>query len=310
MISTRTRAILSLAGVFLLGVIFGGGALGLYLRGQVRDSQSMNDPAAFRGFIEERLRLTEAQRDSLQDELGATYEDLAALRGATAEEYTELIDSFSTRVAPQLDPDQRQLLGRLEERMRKRFSRGAVRAPHKRGSLDSLEIPSETSALRPQPARSADTLQRAITKVQPRDVAQSPKRATPPIPDPLKPIMPSGDSIALNGVDLENTDGRLARIPLPNVDTLGRRLVLTTEQIGSIRKVVRETREKVRADQEQLRGFRRLQKEALRRNLLYMDARIEALLEPEQRVEYRAHRAELHRRFKPGKQRSAGGKLQ
>src|SRR5688500_3507919 len=73
-------------------------AIGLDLRGQMRDARSMNDPGSFRGYIEERLKLTEAQRDSLRDELGATYDDLAALRNATAEEYRELIDTFSHRV--------------------------------------------------------------------------------------------------------------------------------------------------------------------------------------------------------------------
>ena len=298
MISTRTRAILSLAGVFLLGVIAGGGALGLYLRGQMRDAQSMNDPAAFRGFIEERLRLTEAQRDSLRDELGETYEDLAALRGVTAEEYGELIDTFSTRVAPQLDPDQRQLLGRLEERMRRRFNRGAVREPGRRGSLDSLQLeidPPQNTASSP-PA--IDTTRGTISQVPTRDAAQVPRKGTPQISPPRKTIQSPGDSISLNSLDPEMGEGKGPHIPVPHVDTLRRRLDLAPEQIESIRQIVRETRQKVRGDLEQLHGFRRLQKEALRRNLLYMDARIESILEPRQRVEYRALRKEAMKKLR------------
>lgn len=298
MISNRTRAIATLAGVFLLGMLAGGGALGLYLRGQMRDAQSMNDPAAFRGFIEQRLRLSQAQSDSLRDELGETYEDLASLRGAAAAEYGELIDTFSTRVAPQLDAEQRRLLGRLEAKMRKRFSHGAVRDTRRRGVLDSIDAGMLPQVGEPNPVD--DTLSAQIPQVPTRDAVVPPKRVASPNIRPGRSILPAPDSTAPT-VAANDAAGSGGRFPLPNLDTLRGRLALSPEQIGTIGEIVSGTRQKVRADHGQLRGFRRLQKEALRRNLLYMDARIEALLDQQQRLEYRALRRDAFSKLRSEK---------
>ena len=303
MISTRTRAILSLVGVFLLGAIAGGGALGLYLKGQISDSQSMNDPKSFSGFVEERLRLSEAQRDSLRDELGATYEDMAALRNATAEEYSELIDTLTHRVAPLLDPEQRKLLERLEQRMRKRLSRGVVRSALRPGIVDS--VGDETSVPAPQsPPRVAmrDSAPKGSTPERP-PLTSIPTPRAPVTPLPNRPDASAGDSAARE-MPIEDEDQPMSGNRfLPDVDTLRTRLGLSVEQLRSVRQIIRATREKTRTDLAGLRGFRRLQKEALRRNLREMDTQIEALLNDQQRVEYRAHRELINQRLRENRRR-------
>jgi hypothetical protein len=301
MISTRTRAILSLLGVFLLGVIAGGGVLALYLKGEVSDAQSMNDPKSFSGFIEERLRLSEAQRDSLRDELGLIYEDLAALRNASAETYNELIDTFARRVAPQLDPEQRKLLDRLEERLRRRLSRGAVRGTTRPSIVDSVDY--ETSTARTEstiPATPADTPSRGKSPDRPPITNRKPE--TPAATLPNQTAAAAVDSAARDMQNLEtDAEGMPGGALVPNIDTLRTRLGLGPEQFRSIRRIIRETRQKTRGELGGLRGFPKLQKEALRRNLREMDLRIEALLNEQQRVEYRAHRERIYQRIRDNK---------
>jgi hypothetical protein len=105
----------------------------------------------------------------------------------------------------------------------------------------------------------------------------------------------------------EPETGRLQKM-LPEADSLRRRLALTPDQLSSIRQIVRETRLKTRAELKKLEGFRRLQKEALRRNLREMDQQIESLLDDRQRADYRTYRQERLGRLRDGKEKMKRGK--
>lgn len=125
--NVRTKAILGITGIFLVGGLLGAGIVGLIVRNHVREAREIHGRDGFLRFVERRLELTELQRDSLRDELDSLYSHLTDLRQSTSVELVSLLDTFRNRIEPHLTPRQRELLSRQEEFMRHGLPRGRGR---------------------------------------------------------------------------------------------------------------------------------------------------------------------------------------
>lgn len=135
--TNRTKAIASLVGVFLLGLLCGGLALGLFVRDQVRERDQLKNPDGFREYFADQLSLSTAQRDSLQVELELAYQQMADIRFQVDREYREVLDTLSARLGPVLNSRQ---IKRLNEE-KKRLLPGAESADGEALSfpLDEIE---------------------------------------------------------------------------------------------------------------------------------------------------------------------------
>lgn len=129
--TTRTKAILGLSGFFVVGALIGAAVVGIIVRDRVREVRDLREHEGFLRFVERRLDLTVAQRDSLQGELDSLYAQLQRLRTTTARELSAVLDTFRTRVEPRLTPRQRELLQHQEEFLRHDLPhpRGGHRSP-------------------------------------------------------------------------------------------------------------------------------------------------------------------------------------
>ncbi|MGE3801396.1 MAG: hypothetical protein AB7H80_10275 [Candidatus Kapaibacterium sp.] len=108
--NTRTKAILGLSAVFLIGLLCGGLAVGLFVRQSVRERENLKSAEGFRAYFVDRLQLTEGQRDSLTHELQRAYEEIAEIREGAEFQYEQIFDTLTERVAPILNPKQQVLL--------------------------------------------------------------------------------------------------------------------------------------------------------------------------------------------------------
>ncbi len=112
--TTRTKAILSLSGVFTLGLLCGAVVVGLVVRDRVKDMESLREQEGFVRYFSDRLHLSESQRDSLKEVLAQAYDEMQSLRSAAATEYVEVFDTLKQRIAPKLSPEQREILQQQE----------------------------------------------------------------------------------------------------------------------------------------------------------------------------------------------------
>jgi Spy/CpxP family protein refolding chaperone len=280
----RTKAIVTLGGVFLLGAICGALTLGLVVRNRVREAQSLKDREGFEQYFADRLRLTEVQRDSLKDELDRTYEELAGLRRSTADEYHELLDTFAQRISPQLSAEQRDLLRREEQHFRGAIPRERINPPEPERS---------TSA----PRREESTMPRTTSPGKP-PVDSTPSRK--PDRRPMAVATPN-DSVASNVPELppgSNLEPGDAFQPEQLAETYRDRLKLTDDQSRQVRQIVRQTHSRIKRAREELKDYPMMLGAAMRRNLREMDSRIVDLLTPEQLPEYRVMRQELKAKLK------------
>ena len=115
--TNRTKAIASLAGVFVLGLLCGGLALGLFVRDQVRERDRLKNPEGFREYFADELSLSTAQRDSLQAELELVYQQMADIRYQVEQEYREVFDTLSARLDPVLNSTQKKRLSEEKKRL-------------------------------------------------------------------------------------------------------------------------------------------------------------------------------------------------
>ena len=115
--TNRTKAIASLAGVFLLGALCGSLVLGLFVQGQVRDRDRLKDPNGFREYFADQLSLSEAQKDSMQTELERAYQQMADIRYQVDQEYRQVFDTLSARLSPVLNAKQQQRLAQERKRL-------------------------------------------------------------------------------------------------------------------------------------------------------------------------------------------------
>lgn len=272
----RTKAILSLGGVFLLGALCGALALGTFVRSEVRNASRLRDSAGFREYFNDQLELTTAQRDSLQSELDWFYGAIAGLRAAAAGEYHDLIDSLDSRIVGHLSADQIRRLRETEIRLRKHVESRRPRAEAK-------------------PQVKPDNGLTAGTEAAP----EAPESASPWKPKTTAPITSQSNVRAdtANAGASPDTDE-----PDPGEeifrDGLKERLGLSKPQVMQIRSIVKSTRRAIRRDAQSLRTFPRLQLEAAMRHLREMDRDIDALLDEKQRAKYAPVREAIRSRMK------------
>ncbi len=146
--SNRIKAILGLVGVFLVGGLCGALVVGIVQRDRARETQELRDRDGFVGYFTRRLELTEAQRDSLRDELEATYHQIAALRATVSDQYNQALDSLRKRIYPQLNPEQRTLFAGEEAKFRRLMPREA--AP-KMAAAPATRLPAATGPISQHP---------------------------------------------------------------------------------------------------------------------------------------------------------------
>ncbi len=115
--TNRTKAIVSLASVFLLGALCGGLGVGLFVQDQVRDRERLKDPNGFREYFADQLSLSEAQKDSMQMELELAYQQMADIRYQVDQEYRQVFDTLSARLLPVLSTKQQRRLAQERERL-------------------------------------------------------------------------------------------------------------------------------------------------------------------------------------------------
>lgn len=262
--TTRTKAIGGLTLVFLLGGICGALVLGVVLRDRVRDAQSLRDRDGFVEFFERRLELTEAQRDSLRDELLSTYQQLAELRSSASAEYNRLLDSLHAHIYPQLTGGQRALLTQEEERLRRMVSkeRGPrmAAATHEAARANArtpaqIPGPGRDTARVPAAAASAKTPAEAPRSPQVPVITSAPMRtdtsmaAKPPSQvDRIElPPMSTSETDLLAGVEGDQKDGAMQprKVKLDLKEAL-RQAKLTRDQLAQIVAITRATNQEVR----------------------------------------------------------------
>jgi hypothetical protein len=294
MASKRTKAILTLGGVFLVGALCGALAIGAFVRGEVRSSERLRDRGGFREYFAEQLELTTAQRDSLQGELDWFYGELAGLRAAAAGDLHDLIDSLDRRLVTRLSPSQVARLRATESRLRRNLPAGRP-APLE---VSDVEEPSATVKA---PSSRADTTQKKPA------MAAAPR--SPATPAPI-----AGDSATVADTSVAS-DPAEAMTGLR--DRLKQRLGLSDEQSARLREIIVATRRQIRTDVEARQGYPRLQLEVAGRHLRDMDRRIVELLDESQRAAYAPIREEMSRRIRekilkqwkkrPARRKNTGG---
>lgn len=116
--TVRTKAVLGILGVFVLGGVCGALVLGIVVRDRVRETRNLREREGFARFFFDKLQLSDAQNDSLRGVLDSTYRELEQLRVESSQRYAEVIDHMRSRVYPKLSPEQRVLFEEQEQRIR------------------------------------------------------------------------------------------------------------------------------------------------------------------------------------------------
>lgn len=286
MTTKRTKAILTLGGVFLVGAICGAMAVGTFVRSEVRSAERLRDRGGFQEYFAEQLELTTAQRDSLQGELDWFYRELAGLRAAAAGEAHDLIDSLDRRLAARLLPEQRERLRTAESRLRRQLPAGRP-APLSIEAADVAPSAGTPAAPRDTMSAAADPTSSATPSVETpgsdRAKADGPAADDPALADTLGPSASAIDP----GDEMSGLRDRIAE-----------RLELSDGQSASIREIIQSTRRQIRRDISPYRGFPRLQLEMAGRRLREMDRSIVDLLDARQRAAYEPIRREVARKIR------------
>ena len=279
----RTKALLSLLGIFTLGALCGALAVGAFVRGEVRRAHRLSDRVGFREYFADELELTRAQRDSLQEELDVFYAQLADLRSAAAGDFHAIIDSLDARLVTYLSPEQVERLRRAETKLRRRMP--APRAAS--GVGEDLDRASDA----PQGARA----QREPAATAPREAspAAAAKGREPSVTASVDTTGSAretrGDTVGASSI----APGE--EIALGAQERLRTQLSLSDAQFARIQAIVASTRRAIRREVTERAGLPRMQLEAIGRNLRRMDAEILEVLEPEQRVAYEPIRRDIRK---------------
>lgn len=286
MMTTRQKAILGLAAVFVIGGIIGAAIVGLVVRENVQSARSLRERDGFLRFVEHRLELTEAQRDSLADELDSLYTNLASLRKSTSNELAALLDSFRVRVEPQLTPHQRELLKRQEEFMRHGLppaSDPRMRPFARRGPPPGGGPPGEMDAPPPLlddvPPGRVDTGRHGTAPPRPyrSDTAAPPRVGSGQVE--LGVVPSEGDSLAAG---LRRFQTKLER--------LREHVATTPQQNEAIRQIVEETLRRARIAREEFAGQPFILRRTMHRLMGEARRKVFDVLTPEQRRSVREMR--------------------
>lgn len=263
--TTRTKAIGGLTVVFLLGGICGALVVGLLLRDRARDAQSLRDRDGFVAFFERRLELTEAQRDSLRDELLSTYQQLAELRSSTSAEYNRLLDTLHAHIYPQLTGGQRALLTQEEERLRRmvpkdrepRTAAATHEAPRSNaGAPAQIPVPGRDTSRMPAAVASAKTPAEGQHSPTVPTISNAPMRidsslAAKPTPDVERIAiqeMSSNPDAFLTAEDDDQVKDGTTQKPKSRIVLRAalREAKLTRDQLAQIVAITRTTNQEVR----------------------------------------------------------------
>lgn len=129
MTMTRTRAALLLAGVFLLGVVCGGLAIGAFMRHAFHGKGpfAFGRPDRMQHFIvrklTHRLDLDEAQQRALEAAVSRARADLDQIHDETLPRVEAIIERSFDEFAPVLRPDQLERFEEIRARTRERLRR-------------------------------------------------------------------------------------------------------------------------------------------------------------------------------------------
>jgi len=144
--TTRTKAVLGIVGVFVVGGICGALIFGLVVRERVREARNLREREGFSRFFFDKLQLSDSQNDSLRSVIDSAYRQLEQLRQESSQRYVAVIDTLRSRVYPQLTSEQRLLFEEQEQRMRSMVPpmvrRGGPLAGQRHGPPDpALPVP-------------------------------------------------------------------------------------------------------------------------------------------------------------------------
>lgn len=290
----RAKAIASLSGVFLLGAVCGALLLGLVVRGRMRDAQRLRDRQGFQEFFTDKLKLTETQRDSLREELERTYDDLAELRRAAAQQYGEVLDSFSTHVYPRLNPEQQQIFTGEEQRLRQVFPRDVrktLNQPPEESAPPAAGTGKSTPSIAPQQLHAPSTAvpDSGVHGSVPAEAIPRGGEARHRRPGMLSDSMNAeragrGPFAEMNPLEMGAT---------PTLQHLQDRLNLTNDQTVAMRAILRDAHQKMEHDRQEYQGLPRLQMWAFRKNLKDLDRAITGVLHDDQMATYATLRQEM-----------------
>ncbi|HVZ41754.1 MAG TPA: hypothetical protein VHI13_20905 [Candidatus Kapabacteria bacterium] len=286
--TTRTKAILSLGSVFLLGGICGALIFGMIVRNQVRESQTLRDSSGFVDYFARRLELTEAQRDSLRGELEHTYTQLAQLRASATEQYNEVLDSLRQHIYPHLN-DRQQELFRDEEH---KFRRYLPKDEMPRGLARNGQVPRSgdvATSVQPQPRHdSPAVVQQAPANAPEKREAAATSKTLPPI-DPAQARTTDVDGLDLPDEPSQKAGQGTDRPSGHFVQELRERLKLTPDQQKRVVAILTGAGKDIRSIRADMNDTPVLMRTAIRERRQQMLRDIGILLTPEQREAFKEY---------------------
>lgn len=287
--TNRTKAILSLGSVFLIGTLCGALIVGIIVRDHVQTAESLRQREGFLRHFERELDLSEAQRDSLADELRYVYERMYELRRSTSEEYSALLDTLHQTIYPKLRPEQQELFARQEERMRHGFpvppgERGRMGRKMPPPPVGEVAPPDGGSDEKMSPEGRPPVLERRGTDSGSRRLSKNPPPAngqqSPPAAAHSESVSPDGETKPGEIPNPLKHDGKFEK----HLERLRKHLSLSDEQMTAIRQVVEDARSKFHS------GEKTFGDDPLRRRMMHRELsrdvkrNIVSILTPEQRV--------------------------
>ncbi len=287
--TTRTKAILGLSGIFLLGLLCGGLGVGIFVRENVRDRERLRDAEGFREYFADRLSLSESQRDSLTSELQTAYEELADIRAMAESEYDLVFDTLASRINPVLSPDQRL---RLEEQRLHLLPRDRI---SKRGRAIRFRLRSapETDSSLAVPDEADWAMEDAMPEGAPADVPKEKGGK-----DSAAALKAESDATEFSGLPGPETSEE----ELPTfVEFLKTRLELDGEQTGELQHILRKAVRRNAWIRENFKDDRLQRTRRLRGSLAMLDRQLTEILTGSQRDLYRT----LKRDMKAKRRKSA-----
>jgi hypothetical protein len=283
--TNRTKAIISLSSVFILGAICGALLFGVIVRDRVRETQRLRHRDGFVEHFARRLDLTEAQRDSLRDELEQAYDSLTSLRQAASERYNAVFDTLQRRIAPQLTDEQRTLFHNQEEKLRRMMPK----EPRRRGGPRLHDGP--RSGFPP-----AD--HRELQNKPEKEIAPEGAKSRPLDESKTRLVPDSG--AALNDPTSPNASSTPDETILKRFDhyreKMRKRLQLRDEQASEIDRILRDGHRKNAEARKEFAGQPVLRRSTIRENLRATRRQMIEVLDAEQRKEFTKMEEEMWRR--------------
>jgi hypothetical protein len=284
--TSRAKAIASLSGVFLLGAVIGALLVGIIIRDRAYEAERFRQREGFEMYIVDRLRLTEAQRDSLKDELERTFAELDELRFNTATEYRVLLDTLKQRISPQLTAEQRALLSDMDLNFRRGFPGKRHGGPPPHPPLGFRPPPEEERPLsQSTPSVPGDSVKHSAVTAAPK--GEQPKEHEQTIASKQADVLPPDESPVQTPIP-----------PSPQLglaDALRPRLDLNDTQYQQVRTIISEARDRLDRAKTAFASDSLKLRVAYRRTIGEMNRRIENVLTPEQLTTYQKLRPKKRR---------------